>query len=206
LIGAALFGALGMANNWKKFAEKEDDVIELHRLCCIDNTLKNTESFFISRCLRWLRQNTNIRMVVSYADENHNHKGIIYQASNFIYLGTTTPSKMILNGEKLYHDKAIRAKYNGKLKPFAKKLRISLENGTAKYVETKFKHCYVYPLLKSGDVNSNEAAMIRVKPPRGAEASITVTPLSRKRAMFSPLLYPAGSVRSVRSNGQPQTA
>lgn len=146
LIGGALFGSLGMANNWKKFAEKEEYVIELHRLCCIDNTLKNTESFFISRCLRWLKQNTNVKIVVSYADENYNHKGVIYQASNFKYLGITAPSKMILFDNKLYHDKTIRTKYKGELKPFAQKIKIALENGTAKYVDTKFKHCYIYPL------------------------------------------------------------
>lgn len=144
MIGAALFGSLGMANNWKKFANKECEVTELHRLCCIDDTMKNTESFFISRCLRWLKQNTEIKVVVSYADENHNHKGVIYQASNFEYLGQTTPSKMILLGEKLYHDKAIRTKYKGELKPFAVRLKAALDAGEAKYVDTKFKHCYVY--------------------------------------------------------------
>ena len=147
MIGAALFGALGMANNWKKFAEKELDVTELHRLCCIDDTLKNTESFFISRCLRWLKQNTDVKVVVSYADENHNHKGVIYQASNFKYLGTTAPSKMIQFGDRLYHDKAIRTKYKGELKPFSKRLKDALEKGDAHYVDSKFKHVYVYRLV-----------------------------------------------------------
>jgi len=148
LIGAALFGTLGMANNWKKFAEKEEDVIELRRLCCIDNTMKNTESFFISRCLRWLKQNTEIKIVVSYADENHNHKGIIYQAANFEFIGTTSPSKMILYNGKLYHDKTIRTKYKGELKPFAKRIKESLDKGESKYVDTKFKYCYVYKIMK----------------------------------------------------------
>lgn len=148
MIGAALFGALGMANNWKKFGERESDVIELHRLCCIDDTMKNTESFFISRCLRWLKQNTDIKTVVSYADENHNHKGIIYQASNFKYLGTTSPSKMISHNGRLYHDKAIRTKYKGELKPFSKKLKDALDAGEAVYIDSKFKHIYVYEIVR----------------------------------------------------------
>ena len=133
-----------MANNWQKFGNKEEEVIELHRLCCIDDTPQNTESFFISRCIRWIKQNTNVKAVVSYADENHNHKGTIYKATNFEYLGTTAPSKMILFEGKFYHDKTIRTKYNGKLKPYAERLKMALESGEAKYVDTKFKHCYVY--------------------------------------------------------------
>ena len=40
LIGSIIYGPLGMANTWKKYAENEEDVIELRRLCCIDNTPK----------------------------------------------------------------------------------------------------------------------------------------------------------------------
>ena len=168
LIGAALFGALGMANNWKKFGKSEDEVIELHRLCCIDNTLKNAESYFISRCIRWLTQNTNVKVVVSYADENHNHKGVIYQATNFKYLGETTPSKMILFNGKLYHDKAIRTKYAGQLKPFAQRIKTALESGEARYVDTKFKHCYVYHINR---VQHLKGAGVSICPgsPSGAE-------------------------------------
>jgi hypothetical protein len=150
MIGAALFGTLGMANNWKKFSDKEEDVLELHRLCCIDDTLKNTESYFISRCIRWLKQNTSIRIVVSYADENHNHKGVIYQAANFKYLGQTAPSKMIKHNGKFYHEKTIRTYYKGELKPYAKKLRDALNTGDAQYVDTKFKHCYIYLIERKG--------------------------------------------------------
>ena len=43
LIGGMIYGALGMANAWKKYGETEADVVELRRLCCIDDTPKNTE-------------------------------------------------------------------------------------------------------------------------------------------------------------------
>jgi len=148
MIGAALFGKLGMANNWKKYGENEGDVLELHRLCLIDAAPKNSESYFISRCLRWLRQHTDVNVVVSYADENYGHKGIIYKAANFTYLGETAPSKMIRFNGKLYHDKAIRTKYNGKLKPFAQRLKDALDSGVAEYVDTKFKHCYIYKFTR----------------------------------------------------------
>lgn len=146
LIGGIIFGKMAMANQWKRFGEKEQDVIELRRLCCIDNTPKNTESYFIGKALRWLRLNTKIRTVVSYADAEHGHTGVIYKASNFTLEGKRAGAKVIIHDGKSYHDKAIRTKYKGELKPFAKRLIEALDNGTAIYKQTAGKYCYVYKL------------------------------------------------------------
>jgi len=54
--GAMFYGGMAMANQWKKFATKEDDVLELRRLCCVDDTPKNTESFFIGATIRDLKK------------------------------------------------------------------------------------------------------------------------------------------------------
>ena len=43
VIGAMIYGRIAMANVWKKYVDKEEDLIELRRLCCIDNTPTNTE-------------------------------------------------------------------------------------------------------------------------------------------------------------------
>jgi hypothetical protein len=146
IIGAMIYGQIGMANVWKKYAANEHDLIELRRLCCIDNTPKNTESYFIGFTLRWLKKNTDIKKVISYADSNYNHNGVIYRASNFNYLGMTLGGRVIVYNNKKYHDKTIRTKYNGKLKPFAAKIKSALENNLAQYIKTKGKHIYVYDL------------------------------------------------------------
>ena len=146
MIGAIIYGKIGMANVWKKYAEKESDLIELKRLCCIDNTPKNTESFFIGHTLRWLRKNTPIKTVISYADTTYSHDGTIYQASNFTHVGMTAPGRVIMYNGKRYHDKTIRTKYNGQLKPYAIKIKEALENGNAEYVNTFGKHIYIYNL------------------------------------------------------------
>ena len=41
---------------------------ELRRLCCIDDTPTNTESFFIGKTLRWLKRNTDAEVIISYSD------------------------------------------------------------------------------------------------------------------------------------------
>lgn len=153
LIGAMIYGPLGMANTWKKYADSENDVVELRRLCCIDNTPKNTESYFIGKTLRWLKKNTNFKIVISYADTFHNHQGTIYKASNFEYHGLTAKGKVIEYGDKFYHDKCIRTYHvdkngNKNLKPFAQRVKDALESGDAKYIDTPGKHIFTYRLIK----------------------------------------------------------
>jgi hypothetical protein len=148
MIGAAIVGRLAMANQWKRFSEKEEDVLEIRRLCCIDETPKNTESYFISKIIKWLKQNTDVKILVSYADAEYGHLGTIYKASNFEYLGFKKGAKVIIWKNKHYHDKSIRTKYKGQLKPFAVKLKEALEKNEAYYKNTAGKHTYVYKLKK----------------------------------------------------------
>lgn len=148
MIGAAIFGKLGMANNWKKFVDAPDKVLELRRLVCVDKAPRNTESYFIGRMLRWLRRFTEVEKIVSYADENHDHVGIIYQAANFDYLGKTSKTKYVIYRGKRYHDKSCRTTANGQLKPFAVELQQALKTGEAIIETGKIKHCYMYNLRR----------------------------------------------------------
>lgn len=153
LIGAMIYGPLGMANTWKKYASSENEIVELRRLCCIDNTPKCTESYFIGKTLRWLKKNTDYKIVISYADTFHNHEGTIYKASNFQHCGLTAKGRVIQYGDRTYHDKCIRTYHvdkngNKKLKPFAQRVKDALEKGDAEYVETPGKHIYIYKLKK----------------------------------------------------------
>ena len=144
--GAMFFGRMAMANQWRRFSKEEKNVIELRRLCCIDDTPKNTESYFIGAALRQLRKDWRKGVVVSYADKEYGHCGIIYKASNFEMVGEIEGAKVIVWGEKRYHDKAIRTKYKGELKPFAKRIKAALESGEAFYKKTAGKYTFVYYL------------------------------------------------------------
>ena len=61
-------------------------VFELNRLCRVDH-LTYQLSAFVSACLRRLSGDNLI--IVSYADTRMDHKGYIYQATNFLYTGST---------------------------------------------------------------------------------------------------------------------
>lgn len=78
--------------------EYKDWVIELHRLHILDCTPKNTESWFISRCLKLLRQhNQKIRAIISFADSTQGHQGTIYKATHFFYCGKTGKATFYLD-------------------------------------------------------------------------------------------------------------
>lgn len=61
-------------------------VYELNRIVVNEGLEKNALSFFISKCLKMIKDNL---ILVSYADTAMNHNGYIYQSTNFIYTGMT---------------------------------------------------------------------------------------------------------------------
>ena len=95
LIGVCIFGIPASVSLCKGIAgiEYKNKVLELNRLYIIDNTPKNTESWFVSKCLKLLKQHTDKFIIVSYADTSQNHVGTIYQALSFLYTGITKPRR-----------------------------------------------------------------------------------------------------------------
>lgn len=146
--GAMFFGRLAMANQWKRFVDKESDVIELRRLVLVDETPRNAESYFIGKAIKMLATEWAGEMIVTYADKEYGHVGTIYKATNFKCLGEKPGAKIIMYQGKKYHDKAIRTKYNGELKPFAKEIKKALESGAAEYKKTAGKVTYILKLKK----------------------------------------------------------
>jgi len=62
-------------------------VIELNRLVLKHNK-KNEASILIGASLKLLPKP---KIIVSYADTQQNHLGVVYQATNFLFTGTTKP-------------------------------------------------------------------------------------------------------------------
>lgn len=61
-------------------------ILELIRLVRDDDYNKPLSSF-VSWTLRWLKKNTDVPYVISYADSQFGHHGGIYQACSFYYVG-----------------------------------------------------------------------------------------------------------------------
>lgn len=78
--------------------EYKSHVTELHRLHILDCTPKNTESWFISRCLKLLKKDKpEIWAVITFSDLTVGHRGTIYKASNAYRLGTTEKKRFYID-------------------------------------------------------------------------------------------------------------
>jgi hypothetical protein len=75
--------------------ENKQKVIELNRLCLQDNS-KNQASFLVANSIKLLPKPT---IIVSYADTAQGHIGYVYQATNFLFTGTTKERTDMFAGE-----------------------------------------------------------------------------------------------------------
>jgi hypothetical protein len=85
LLGVILYGTPSSSSLRKGLAgiEEASNVIELTRLWIDDSTPKNSESFLIGRSMKLAGK----EFIVSFADTEQNHLGIVYQATNWLYTG-----------------------------------------------------------------------------------------------------------------------
>jgi hypothetical protein len=100
LIGVLMFATPCSENVRASVFGKEykNSVTELHRLHILDVTPKNTESWFIVRCLRLLKEKKpHINAVVTFADQTEGHAGTIYKATNAYRLGQTGKATFFLD-------------------------------------------------------------------------------------------------------------
>ena len=82
---------------------------------------KNTESYFIGKTLKMLRRDWLKGIVVSYADKEYGHSGVIYKASNFKMVGEVKGAKVIILGNKKIPRQNHKNKVQGRVKTFCKK-------------------------------------------------------------------------------------
>ena len=147
LIGGMIYGVPSsrMGQKSVRYGNKPGKVLELNRLCCIDDTPTNTESYFIGQTLKWLSKNTDYQVVVSYADPDYGHSGTIYKASNFIHYGMTGTDKVLMvDGEK-YHRRFINRDFSA---AYEVKKRYEDGDKNVYFRPTPEKHIYIYYLDK----------------------------------------------------------
>jgi len=118
------------------------DCRELMRLWSADEMPKNTESKLIAESLKLLPK--EIHLVVSFADPSHNHLGIIYQATNFLYCGMSSPSKMLVDDKgKIFHVRTIGS-YKRRHPELQKLTNLKIMDKYGwKYIDSAGKHRYV---------------------------------------------------------------
>lgn len=91
------------------------------------------------------RDNPGLKLIISFADSNQNHLGIIYQATNWIYTGLTEKSKIWIYKGKEYHTRSVTAR--GYVNHYGKMSKCPKPSECDSILQ-KPKFRYLYPLTK----------------------------------------------------------
>jgi hypothetical protein len=93
-------------------AQYVDKVLELNRLV-LRNNYPNDASWLVSASLRALKQRGHF-IVISFADTEQNHAGVVYQACGFSYRGLSAKrTDWKIRGQEHLHGQTIADRYRG---------------------------------------------------------------------------------------------
>ena len=143
--GVILYGTGATPNIGSQYNLKQGQVIELVRMALNGKQRSTSKSMALSLKLL-IKKLPLCKLVVSYADIDQNHTGIIYQATNWYYVGEcnqNTRTGFIINGKKI-HNKSL----HGMGKEQSLKGARSIDPNATEYI-SKGKRKYIYPLDKS---------------------------------------------------------
>ena len=98
--GVCVYGQPSPAIQKHAFKDRDFQLFELARLV-VQTSQKNAASFLVGNSLQMLKTPC---AVVSYADTEHGHSGIIYQATNWAYTGATKShdKAYIVDGKRVH--------------------------------------------------------------------------------------------------------
>jgi len=151
LVGTVVFGPTAGANVARSVSSllNHSNLWELKRLWVADELGKNTESWVIGQCLKYIKQHhSEIKCLISYADPDAGHIGTIYQATNWLYQDIERPkgtSGYIVSfdvGIKWQHSRTLFNKYG----TFNYNKLVEVLPRPFKIKELSVKERYIYPL------------------------------------------------------------
>lgn len=135
IFGVVVYGTPSSATVRKGICgdSESNNVIELNRLWVDDCVGKNAESFLISNTIKYI----NKEIILSYADTSKGHIGVVYQASNWIYLGLSEKrTDWKVDGLDL-HNQTLSDRFS------SDELKQKFGN-KFKLIERPLKHRYIY--------------------------------------------------------------
>ena len=112
-------GAFGLERH------EQHGLFELSRLCIHPDTQQgeyNITSWFVSKAIKRLRKDTEVKAIISYADSDYHH-GTIYRACNFRYCGLSEPKKHFYFADGTKHSRGSVKGCDGEWKDRSRKHR-----------------------------------------------------------------------------------
>lgn len=144
-IGAVIFGTGANPNLSKIVQLTPYEVCELVRVALTKHT--NPVSKIVSFCMKKLKKDfPNLKAVISYADPRYNHKGKIYQAMNWLYLGETIGATHFMKDGRFYHSRTINEK---------NRENTSFDRSKYQKIKTKkYKYIYLFDKTLKGRISA----------------------------------------------------
>ena len=146
-IGCVLFGGGANRNIGSPYGLAYGEVIELVRVALNGKQGHGHTSQVVMMAIRQLKRDAKaIRLVISYADEDHGHVGKIYQATNWVYTGEVSHGSnggFLIHGKEV-HKRTVVARYGTASIDY---LRETVDKDV-KILKPRGKLKYVYPLDK----------------------------------------------------------
>lgn len=165
-IGAVIYGRGASPELGSAYGLTQIECCELVRVAL--NKHEASVSQIVAQTIKTLKEsNPGLRLIVSFADPERDHKGIIYQAMNWIYCGQSSPSKEYYYKGKWFHSRMLRPTGFGTVPEIAK---LSKEQQKQLPIrEMKGKYRYIYPLDKA---MRRKVDKLRLPYPSAVEGSI----------------------------------
>jgi len=133
--GVALFGTGASPQIGKQYNLNQGQVVEFVRMAL--NGKQSKTSNVLGKSIKLIKKDLPlVKLIVSYADQEQGHSGIIYQATNWYYLGEVK-SPPIIEGR---HNKSMGGSIGAARKLLGREPKVYLP---------KPKHKYIYVLDKS---------------------------------------------------------
>lgn len=145
LIGSVIYGRGANSDLLTPYGLAQTEGCELVRVA-LDGTQAEPTSQIVAESLRELhRTNPGLRLVVSFADTAHGHRGTLYQAGNWVYAGVMAGGEQIRLHGRLCHARTVFSRYGTKRMEV---LRAKVDSKAA-WVRIPPKHRYLMPLDKA---------------------------------------------------------
>lgn len=141
-IGCVVFGRGANNHLMEPYGLDQTEGCELVRVAL--TTHQAPVSRIVAQAMKMLRQsNPGLRLVVSFADPLQGHRGGIYQAGNWTYLGMSRPQTALVINGRLMHKRTVSSRYGT---GSVARLKEMLPRERVRHSAASWKHLYVMPL------------------------------------------------------------
>ena len=161
-VGAILYGSGANRHLARPFGLKGTEACELVRVALAPGREHPTSKCLAISLKLLRRQSPGLKLIVSYADTKEGHLGVIYQATNWLYLGAATQPYLRVRG-KIEHPRSLYDRYGRGGQQIAW-LRANVDPHAARVaMKPKLKYVYCF----DGKLRKELEAIAKPYPKRG---------------------------------------